>query len=61
MSNALSVAVAWGAVGGVFAVYLLSILKRTKAASNLLPTDRQRWMTTNAPNDDLNDKAGTGS
>lgn len=49
MSNAVSIAMAWGAVGGVFALYLVSILRRTKAASNLLPADRQRWMTTDTP------------
>lgn len=49
MSNALSIAVAWVAVFGVFGIYLVSVLKRTKAVEARVPADRLRWMTTDAP------------
>ncbi len=48
MSNAASIAIAWLAVAGVFGIYLVSVLRRTKAAAKLVPADRSRWMTTDA-------------
>lgn len=49
MSDALAIALAWGSVIGVFGLYLVSILQRTKAAAKLVPADRLRWMTSETP------------
>ena len=52
MSNTVSIVVAWGTVFGVFGIYLLSVLKRTRSTAKLIPVERQRWMTTDTPTED---------